>query len=91
MTIRWTTEATSCLEQISQHIAEDNQVAAAKTVGVVFERIEQLLVFPNRGRVGREQGTRELTLSPLPYVVVYRVKDLAIEILHIWHGAQGRD
>jgi hypothetical protein len=36
-----------------------------KTVTAIFERIEQLSVFPNRGRVGLEEGTRELVLSPL--------------------------
>ncbi len=40
--------------------------------------------------MGREEDTRELVLSPLPYIVVYRVKDSAVEILHIYHGAQDR-
>ena len=44
--------------------------------------------FPNLGRLGREEGTRELVCSPLPYIVVYRLKHSAIQILHIWHGAQ---
>ena len=44
--------------------------------------------MPNRGRPGHRSGTRELLLSPLPYIVVYRVKDETVEILHIYHGAQ---
>jgi plasmid stabilization system protein ParE len=40
------------------------------------------------GRPGHRSGTRELPLSPLPYVVVYAVKPEAIEILHIYHGSQ---
>ena len=91
MDIRWTTEASSNLEQISLRIAEDKPEAALKTVGAIFERIEQLVSFPRRGRIGREEGTRELVLSPLPYIAVYRVKESTIEILHIWHGAQDRD
>jgi toxin ParE1/3/4 len=90
MNIRWTEEATACLEHISQQVAEDNPDAALKTVSTNFERIEQLRVFSNRGRLGREEGTRELILSPLPYIAVYRVKESTIEILHIWHGAQDR-
>ncbi len=90
MEIRWTPEATSNLEHISLHIAEDNPEAALKTARSIFERIEQLVAFPRRGRVGREDDTRELVLSPLPYIVVYRVKETAIEILQIWHGAQDR-
>jgi len=91
MEIRWTTEASSNLEQISLRIAEDKPEAALNAVGAIFERIEQLINFPRRGRIGREGGTRELVLSPLPYIAVYRVKESTIEILHIWHGAQDRD
>lgn len=91
MDIRWTTEASSNLEQISLRIAEDKPEAALKTAAAIFERIEQLVSFPRRGRIGREDGTRELVLSPLPYIAVYRVRESTIEILHIWHGAQDRD
>jgi hypothetical protein len=37
--------------------------------------------MPNRGRRGAEPGTRELVVAGLPYIVVYRVKDDAVEIL----------
>jgi toxin ParE1/3/4 len=46
--------------------------------------------MPNRGRPGREEGTRELVFSPLPYVAVYRVKGQCIEVVRIYHGAQDR-
>ena len=90
MDIRWTPEASSNLEQIGLHIARDNPEAALKTIGIIFERIEQLAIFPHRGRSGRDPGTRELVLAPLPYVAVYRVTDSVVEVLHIWHGAQSR-
>jgi toxin ParE1/3/4 len=88
MNIRWTAKAFLSLEQISHHIADDNPEAAAKTVQSIYERIEELVTFPNRGRIGRREGTRELVLAPLPYIAVYRVKDSSIEILQIRHGAQ---
>lgn len=88
--IRWTAEASSNLEHIALRIAADNPEAALRTVRMIFERIELLATLPHRGRIGREQGTRELVFSPLPYVAVYRVNDSAIEILHIWHGARAR-
>jgi len=90
MDIRWTPEASSNLEQICLRIARDNPEAALKTIGIIFERIEQLAIFPHRGRSGRDPGTRELVLAPLPYVAVYRVTDSVVEVLHIWHGAQSR-
>ena len=90
MNIRWTPEATSNLEQISRYLAQENQAAAPRAVRIIFERIESLVDFPNRGRMGREEGTRELVFSPLPYVAVYRVRASTVEILHVWHGAQKR-
>ena len=90
MRIRWTPEASSNLENIILYIAENSQEAALKTANDVFQRIEQLVVFPHRGRSGREVGTHELVLSPLPYVAVYRVTQDVIEILRLWHGAQER-
>ena len=45
-------------------------------------------LFPDRGRIGRIAGTRELIFAPLPYIAVYRVNDDAVEILRIYHSAQ---
>jgi toxin ParE1/3/4 len=39
---------------------------------------------------GREEGTRELVLPRLPYIVVYRIRGEAVELLHVYHGAQNR-
>jgi len=33
-------------------------------------------------------GRRELVFSPLPYIVIYQVTENAVEISHIFHGAQ---
>jgi toxin ParE1/3/4 len=46
------------------------------------------LTFPHRGRPGKKENTRELVLSPLPYIVVYRIAGDAVNILRILHGAQ---
>ena len=88
MKIRWTAEATDNLEHIRRHIEEDNPEAAVRIVRAIFYHIKTLSVFPNRGRTGRKEGTRELVLSPLPYLVVYRVWVDSIQILYIRHGAQ---
>jgi len=44
--------------------------------------------FPFRGRIGRREGTHELVLPSLPYVVIYVVDDDLIHIVRILHGAQ---
>ncbi len=52
--------------------------------------IRSLREWPYRGRVGREDGTRELLFPPLPYIAVYRVEEQSIEVLRIYHAAQAR-
>jgi plasmid stabilization system protein ParE len=48
--------------------------------------------FPESGKPGMEEGTRELVVSALPsYIVAYRLMPAgAVQILRIWHGAQQR-
>jgi addiction module RelE/StbE family toxin len=87
MRIRWTVPAAEDLENIKNYLQQHYPHFAEPTVRTIYERIRSLKISPNRGRPGQRTGTRELTLSPLPYVVVYVVKAQAIEILHIHHGA----
>ena len=50
---------------------------------------DSLSLFPMRGRVGLEPGTREL-VAVRPYVLVHEAKDAEVVILAVWHGAQER-
>ncbi len=54
----------------------------------LYEASVTLLTFPNRGRLGKKEGTRELVMSPLPYIVVYAVRGDAVYVARILHGAQ---
>jgi hypothetical protein len=56
----------------------------------LYEDIRGLKRWPRRGRIGCEEGTRELLFPPLPYVAVYRVIDETAEVVRIYHAAQGR-
>jgi len=74
-----------------RRFSEHHKVIFKSTTGSLqnrYERIRSLKASPHRGRPGHRTGTRELPLTPLPYVVVYSVKPEAVEILHIHHGAQ---
>jgi toxin ParE1/3/4 len=86
MRIRWTAPAAADLEEIKAYLDEHYPQLAHRTVRVIYENIRELKTMPNRGRIGLHEGTRELVLHPLPYVVIYRVKNDAVEILRIWHG-----
>jgi toxin ParE1/3/4 len=54
----------------------------------LYEAPATLLTFPNRGRIGKKEGTRELVMSHLPYIVVYTVRGDAVYVVRILHGAQ---
>jgi toxin ParE1/3/4 len=88
MRIRWTTPAAEDLESIKVYLARHYPHFAELTVRAIYKGIRGLRGFPHQGRPGHRPGTRELALSPLPYVVVYRVNSEAVEVLHIYHGAQ---
>ncbi|HVT97994.1 MAG TPA: type II toxin-antitoxin system RelE/ParE family toxin [Acidobacteriaceae bacterium] len=90
MQIRWTPNATDDLERIAAYLKEHHPGYAESTVRELNANVQSLQKFPRLGRLGREEGTRELVFGRLPYVAVYRVKDEAVEVLRIWHAAQNR-
>jgi toxin ParE1/3/4 len=55
----------------------------------LYEGIRSLKQWPNRGRTGREDRTRELLFPPTSYVAVYRVNEQSVEVLRIYHAARG--
>jgi len=88
MRVRWTVPAAEDLEGIKNYLVKHYPRFAETTVRTIYERIHSLKGAPNLGRPGHRKGTRELTLAPLPYMVVCSVKPEAVEILHIYHGSQ---
>jgi toxin ParE1/3/4 len=88
MRIRWSPAATEDLFRIVEYIFRENAPAAQRVANTIYENIGVLNSFPNRGRMGRVEGTREMPVPSLPFIVVYRVVEEAVEITRIIHGAQ---
>lgn len=88
MQLRWTEEAANDLERIADHLLTHAPDRAPKLIRAVYDAPATLLTFPNRGRPGKKQGTRELVLRPLPYIVVCTVRGDVIFVVRILHGAQ---
>ena len=88
MRIRWTVPAADDLERIKNYLQQHYPSFAEPTVRTIYQRIQSLKSSTEQGRPGHRAGTRELVLTPLPYVVVYAANAEAVEILHIHHGAQ---
>jgi addiction module RelE/StbE family toxin len=88
MEIRWSPAASQDLLGILQYIAQENPTAARRIIKTIYDAAGSLTSYPYRGRSGRVEGTRELPLPGLPFVVVYRVTHHAVEIANVVHGAQ---
>lgn len=91
--IRWTPVALSDLKNISSYIETQRDLATANRVcRTIYDVIQTLRRFPESGKPGLEEGTRELVVARLPsYIVAYRLlPSEAIQVLRIWHGAQER-
>ena len=88
MQIVWAAAAQLDVAVIRAHIAAENPRAAERQVRLVINAIARLADFPELGRVGRIEGTRELVVSRTPYLVAYRLAGNEIEILRVLHGRQ---
>jgi plasmid stabilization system protein ParE len=65
MHLRWTEDAADDLERIADYLLAHAPERAPDVVRSVYEAPSSLLTFPNRGRPGKKEGTRELVLTPL--------------------------
>jgi addiction module RelE/StbE family toxin len=83
---RWTRPALADLVEAQNYIERDNPAAAEAAAQRVWDAAKKLCDNPESGRQGHIQGTREWPVSQTQYLIVYRVKKDAVEILRVWHG-----
>jgi toxin ParE1/3/4 len=76
------------LQGIYDYIRERNPPAALREHGEIRGKVEGLARHPRMGRPGRIDGTRELVVTGLPYIVVYRVRGDALEVAAVLHVAR---
>jgi toxin ParE1/3/4 len=86
--VRWLRVALANLEEEADYIAEDNPAAADRLVQRVMRAVDLLGKNPAMGRPGRVSGTRELVVADTPYIVPYRVRTNAVEVLRVFHAAR---
>jgi toxin ParE1/3/4 len=63
-------------------------MAARALIGHVRKGCVRFESLPEIGRAGRVPGMRELVVSGTPYIAPYRVRDDAVEIIAVLHGAR---
>lgn len=90
MRLRFTARALRQFSSIAEYISQDNLSAASK-VGWRIQKAAKLLeTLPSIARTGVRQGTRELSVPGLPYVIVYRALRDEVVVLGIYHVRQLR-
>ena len=86
LNLNYTLQAVADLEQIQAHIAVDNPAVADLVVARILQSIAVLENFPLIGRQGRVEGTREWSITGLPYVAIYAISaETDLDILTIVH------
>lgn len=75
------------LLQIKWYIEQDSEFYANKTVSEINKRIQNLLLFPEMGKVINEkQNMRQIIYKS--YRILYRFNSNKIYILHIIHHSR---
>lgn len=88
MRLEWTLKAIGDLREAGAFILSDNPGAARRMAERVREAAEYLIEQPNMGRPGRVINTRELVVSGTPFILIYRVRGGAVQILRVLHHSQ---
>ncbi len=87
MRLEWSDAALVNLDQAVEYIAQDKPAAAAKVAQKIWDATQRLAEQPGIGRPGRVEGTRELVITGLPYIVPYVVKGNRVIVLRVMHAA----
>jgi toxin ParE1/3/4 len=85
--VKWSRPARMDLKQIYDYIAKDSKYYAKKVVQTIVEKTEELMVFPEIGRIVLEiddPNIRELFVYS--YRLIYEITPNGIEILAVIHG-----
>ncbi len=88
MRLEWSAFAIEDRDGIFNYIEEDSPRAAVVVDDRIRAQVRQLLQFPETGRPGRIEGTRELVIGRTPYIAAYRITGDTVRILRVLHGAQ---
>jgi toxin ParE1/3/4 len=86
--VRWVRKALENLQAEIEFVNEENPAAASRLARELFEATDRLGEFPGMGRAGRVPGIRELVIPGTPYILPYRVRAGAVEILRVFHAAR---
>src|SRR5215471_5081681 len=76
------------LAALVDFIADDNPSAALQVFDTIWQSVNRLADFPQLGRKGRVERTRELVVPGLPYIIVYALTEQEVWILAVLHTSR---
>jgi len=88
MKVIWSPTADRNLDAIWEYIAQDNLDAADRMAEQLKSASRLLADFPQLGKSGRANRTRELPVAGTPYILIYRIAANHVDIARVLHGAQ---
>ena len=88
MRLEWSIFAQADRNEIFDYIEADSPKAAIAVDARIREQVATLTRFPESGRPGRIEGTRELVISRTPYIAAYRITGNTVRILRVLHGSR---
>ena len=88
MSLIWTPRALADIDAIFAHVAADNPALAERLAFEIEARVGKLANYPDMGRPGRVDGTREFVVTGTPYILPYRVQNGRVEILAVLHASR---
>lgn len=88
MRVEWLRKALLNLDEEATFIAAEDPKAASLVVERILIAVAALKDQPALGRPGRVPGTRELVVQNTRFIVPYRVRGEAIEILRVFHTSR---
>ena len=88
MNLEWSVFAQEDRNSIFDYIEGNNPRAAVTVDDRISAQVNRLLQFPESGRPGRIDETRELAIDRTPYIAAYRIMGDTVRILRVLHGAQ---
>ena len=88
MEIVWSSTAKRDIGEVIDYLSQHSPHAAEMVEEHILATVEKLALFPRLGRPGRVEGTRELVIPRLPFIVFYSVGARRITVLRVRHAAQ---
>lgn len=89
MNVNFTPQALSDLHHIRSYIAGYNEAAAERVISRIRQAVQMFENFPEIGRIGDVDGTREFAIPGLSYIIVYRIASVTdVDVLTILHDRQ---